>query len=519
MDLVSERRDSRRLAVISATFALVFVGLLAFTARAQAVENIYWDNYSGDPDSIGYADITGSGGGSMNLTGATLSGPEGIAYDSVTNRFYVGNAEPEGPAGQIVFVNADGSGAGVFTAPGAVFEEPEGVTIDPVSRMIYWINTQGTGSIGWAKLDGSAGGLLNTTGATLDEPYRGIAIDPSSGKVYWSNSGPEPEVISYANANNTGGGGTLDLGGAPAPDEITGMVADPAGGRLYWLDNEEEKIGYVGLGGGNGGEVNLTGAPINDPYGLSFDPSMGRFYWGNYGNEEDRTNAIGYVNLGGGGGGISPITAPVDGLQDPVVLKSPTGTGAPAIARNPKNRAAFTCSNGDWAADFPGSLVYQAPRTFTYQWLRGGAPIAGATASTFTAKKQGSYSCVVTATNQTGSAAQTSATVNVKASKIKLTTKKKAKADVGDLVNFKVKAVNQGDLKPKNGKLCVKLPGGAKDDLKAPKCKKLALKGRAKKTLTLKIKVKPGADEGTDKLTFQVKGSAGKAAKSKIVVK
>jgi hypothetical protein len=31
--------------------------------------------------------------------------------------------------------------------------------------------------------------------------------------------------------------------------------------------------------------------------------------------------------------------------------------------------------------------------------------------------------------------------------------------------------------------------------------------------------VKGGADEGTDKLTFQVKGSAGKAAKSKIIVR
>ena len=37
--------------------------------------------------------------------------------------------------------------------------------------------------------------------------------------------------------------------------------------------------------------------------------------------------------------------------------------------------------------------------------------------------------------------------------------------------------------------------------------------------MTIKVKVKPGADEGTDKLTFQVKGAAGKAAKSKILVR
>jgi len=150
--------------------------------------------------------------------------------------------------------------------------------------------------------------------------------------------------------------------------------------------------------------------------------------------------------------------------------------------------------------------------------LKNGKAVGGATAATFTAKSPGKYSCTVTAANQAGSAAQASAAVNVKAAKLKLTTKKKAKAEAGDLVKFKVKAVNQGDLKPKNAKLCVKLPKAAKDDLKAPKCKKLGLAGRGKKTLTIKIKVKGGADEGGDKLTFQVKGAAGKAAKSKILV-
>ncbi len=192
--------------------------------------------------------------------------------------------------------------------------------------------------------------------------------------------------------------------------------------------------------------------------------------------------------------------------------------GRPAITRDAKNRAALTCPTGSWAADFAGGFVYQAPTTYAYQWLRNGAPVAGATAATLTAKSAGTYSCTVTAANQAGSAAQTSAAVTVKAAKVKLTTKKKASADVGDLVAFKVKAVNQGDLKAKNAKLCVKLPKASKADLKAPKCKKLGLNGHGKKTLTIKVKVKPGADEGTDKLTFQVKGAAGKAAKSKIVV-
>ncbi len=286
---------------------------------------------------------------------------------------------------------------------------------------------------------------------------------------------------------------------------------------MYWADHTEGAISFANLNGSGGADVNIAGATIKDPFGLAFDPTLGRIYWPNS-QEEVRVNTIGFADLTGGVGGITPQTAPVHNTQDPVILKSPTGTGAPTLARNAKLRSELTCSSGNWAADFPGSFVYQAPSSIAYQWLRNGSPIGGATAAAFGAKSPGSYTCSTRATNQVGSASQTSAAVQVKAAKIKLTTKKKAKAEPGDLATFKVKAVNQGDLKPKNAKVCVKLPKAAKADLKAPKCKKLGpLKGRAKKTVTITVKVKPGAD-GTDKLTFQVKGSAGKAAKSKIVV-
>ena len=514
MDLVSERRDLRRLAVVSTSLALALILLLALAARAQAAETIYWDNYdnASDADTVSFADINGGGGGLLSLGSAKLDQPEGMAYDTVTNRLFVASSGND----EIVAISLDGGGGAAFTAPGAVIDEPEGVTVDPATRTIYWVNSEGAGSIGWAKLDGSAGGLLDTTGATLDGPYK-IALDPVAGRLYWINSGANPYSISYISVNG-GSGGTLNLDGATPSTGLSALVVDPAGGRIYFSDGNNDRVSFAALSGGNGGDLNLTGASIDEPYGLAFDPSLSRLYWGNYGNGNVATGAIGFVNLAGGGGGITPTTAPVNGPQDPVIIKSPSGTGAPAVTRDTKNRAALSCSDGIWGADYAGSFVYQAPRSFAYQWTRNGAAIAGATAATYTAVKAGSYACVVTATNQAGTGSQTSTAVNVKAAKIKLSTKKKAKADAGDLVTFKVKAVNQGDLKPKNAKLCVKLPRAAKDDLKAPKCKKLGLKGKAKKTLTLKVKVKPGADEGTDKLTFQVKGSAGKAAKSKIIV-
>lgn len=515
MSLVSERRGLGLFPMVSAVIALALVAMFALTARAQATETIYWDNYSSDPDTVGFANIDGTGGGSLNLSGTSdFEGPEGMAYDSVTNRLYV--ATTTSTSGHITYINLDGSGGGSFTAPGAPIEEPEGVTLDPTTRMIYWINTS-PDTISWAKLDGTAGGVLNTDGADVEGAVR-LAIDPVAGRLYWGANPSGTSTIEYANVNNTGGG-QLNISGATEPDFVSGIAVDQAAGRVYWLDENEERVSFASLSGGGGGDVNSAGAAFDEPYGLALDPSLGRLYWGNYGGDENRTGAIGFSGVNGGGGGIDIASAPVAGPQDPVVIKSPTGAGAPTLARDPKNRAALNCTSGAWAGDFPGGFVYQAPRTFAYQWALNGAPIGGATAATIAATSSGQYSCTVTATNQAGTGAQTSAAINVKAAKLKLTTKKKAKAEAGDLVKFKVKAVNQGDLKPKNAKLCVKLPKSAKDDLKAPKCKKASLSGGVKKTFTIKIKVKGGADLGTDKLTFKVKGAAGKAAKSKILVK
>lgn len=518
MSLVSQHRVSARsYFAVGALVALAMFSMLALTARAQAAETIYWNNYSATPSNIAFADISGSGGGLLNLTGSGVEDPEGMAYDTVTNRLFVAN--DFGPAdGQLTAINLDGSGASAFTAPGASFNEPEGVAVDPTTRMVYWLNTGGTDSIGWAKLDGSAGGLLPTNGTTLEGGYR-LALDPVAGRVYVINSGTNI-TISYVNVNGSGGGNISTTGATPT-DSSNGLAVDPAAGRLYYLnDDAPGKISFANLNGSGGGDVAITGASYNGAYGLALDPSIGRLYWANYSGGEEKLGAIGFGPAGGGGGGgINIASTVVNGPQDPVILKNPSGTGAPAIARSAKNRSELTCSQGSWGADYPGSFVYQAPRTYAYQWALNGTAVAGATAPTLLASKPGSYTCAVTATNQIGSASQASAPINVKAAKVKLTTKKKAKVKAGGTATFKVKGVNQGDLKSKNAKVCVKVPSKAAKDLKAkPKCKALGkVKGGGKDSAKLKIKVGPNAS-GTYKVTFQVKGSPGKAAKAKIVV-
>jgi DNA-binding beta-propeller fold protein YncE len=447
-----------------------------------------------------------------------------MAVDPVTGRLYIA-AYSNGPSseGQIVFANLAGGGGGIFNAPGAPVDSPEGLTIDPATRTMYWINHGDVDSIAWAKLDGSAGGTLNLAGANFNEPYR-LALDPVAGRVYWGSENKESGdlVISYANVNNSGGGNLITTGTAPVTS-INGLSVDPAHGRVYWLNENTETLSYTNLDNTGGGEVDTTGSTFDGPYGLALDPGAGKAYWANYGGSEERIGAFGIANYltGGSGGSINIATAPVDGPQDPVLLKSPTGTGAPVITKDAANPALLTCPTGSWSPDYPGSFVYQAPVSYGYQWAVNGAAIAGATSNTLTATTAGAYTCTVTGTNVTGSASQSSgAAATVNAAKVKLTVKpRKAKAKAGKLAKFRVQALNQGDLVTGNAKLCVKVPKKAKKALKAPKCKKLGAVGAlTQKTVKLKVKVKPTAADGSYKVKLQIKGSPGKAVKATVKV-
>jgi hypothetical protein len=509
VDSIPAGRVSRRSAV-AGFLAVTLIALLSMASGAKAAELLYWDNYASN--GLAFANLDGSGGGSLNLSGAELLTPEGMAYDSASNRIFVASSDG-GAKGQIIFVNLDGSGAGVLGAVGAAVDSPNGVAIDPGTRTVYWINRGFPESIGWTKLDGSGGGLLNTTGATLAGPYR-LSIDPLAGRVYWGNASVGKVSISYANVDNTGGG-NLSLAGATLSNDISGLAVVPSLGRLYWFNSD--RVSFASLSGGGGGDLNLAGANLEGAYGLAVDPTTAKLYWGNFGHHVG-SGAFSFGNLAGGGGTFSIGTTLVNGPQDPLIIKSPSGTSAPSVTRSNKSRSALSCSTGAWAADLSGSSVYQAPRTFAYQWTRDGGAIAGATATTFTATTPGSYGCTVSATNQAGSTALPSKAVKVDASKLKLILKtRKVTAKPGKPAVFKVQALNQGDLKPRNARLCVKVPRSARKDLKA-KCGSLGkLKPGGKRPARLKVKIGASAS-GVYKLKIQVRGSAGKPVKATLRV-
>jgi DNA-binding beta-propeller fold protein YncE len=396
-DMIGQAGRGRRMGVI-----LIAAGLLVLASAPEALgaDRVYWGN--GGNNTISYANLDGSGGGGqLNISGATPSGPRGVAIDSAAGRIYWANQSNN----TISYANLDGSGGGgQLDISGATPSKPTGLAIDPAGGRIYWTNDNDT--ISYANLDGSGGDQLDISGAPADRPY-GATIDPAAGRIYWGNLGTHAGLptVAFASLDGSGGGNELNISGATA-NEPHGVAIDPATGRIYWT-NLDSTIWFANLdGSGGGGQFNTSGAHDAGGVGMAIDPAEGRIYWGNLGN-----STISYANLDGSGGGgqlnISGATASQS--RFPALLRSPSGAGAPRIAGGSSAGSVLTCSQGAWAPDLLGSFLYRAPRSFTYQWSRDGAEIGGATHALYIASVPGDYRCRVTATNAAGATSQTSA--------------------------------------------------------------------------------------------------------------
>jgi hypothetical protein len=91
-----------------------------------------------------------------------------------------------------------------------------------------------------------------------------------------------------------------------------------------------------------------------------------------------------------------------------MVRKEPANALAPVASGTPAVGQTLSCANGTWTGI--------APLTYAEQWLRNGAAIAGATASTYVvqaADEGHGLACEVTATNEFGKASATSNTLTV----------------------------------------------------------------------------------------------------------
>jgi DNA-binding beta-propeller fold protein YncE len=365
---------------------------------AHAADRVYWMNGTTSANSISFANLNGSGGaGTLSTAGATVNAPRGVAMNLAAGKVYWTNRT----GNRISFANLDGSGGGgdLNTSP-VLPNMPNAAAVLPTAGRVYWAN-EGSNTISFASLNGSGGGPVNTSGATIGLPIAPV-VDPASGRIYWGNGGAV-NVISYADLNGSGGD-DLNTGAATVANPH-GLALDPVARRVYWANQAGTTISYANLDGSGGGNLNTGAATVSTPIGVAIDPTARRIYWANYG-----TNTLSFANLNGSGGAnLSTPGARLQGVRSPVLLKAPSGTGAPALTGGSSAGSVLTCSPGSWAQDLLGSWLYRSPQRLAYSWSRNGATIAGASGNTYPALRGGDYRCTVTATNPAGSGSQTSA--------------------------------------------------------------------------------------------------------------
>ena len=118
----------------------------------------------------------------------------------------------------------------------------------------------------------------------------------------------------------------------------------------------------------------------------------------------------------------NPVTAAVgtiaSGINAAMVPSAPFNTAAPSVSGIATTGSLLSCASGSWTGE--NELVLSAgwplASPFSYQWLRDGAPIAGATSPAYTVQAADvghALVCEVTTTNVAGHTAARSAAVAV----------------------------------------------------------------------------------------------------------
>jgi hypothetical protein len=106
------------------------------------------------------------------------------------------------------------------------------------------------------------------------------------------------------------------------------------------------------------------------------------------------------------------------GINAAMVTAAPVNTALPVVSGTPKVGDLLSCSNGSWTGESALTLTLGWPLTtpFTYQWLRDGGVIGGATSAAYLVQKADlghGLACEVGATNDAGHASAKSNPVAV----------------------------------------------------------------------------------------------------------
>ena len=306
--------------------------------------------------------------------GPTTSDPEGIAV---------------GPDGNLwVALRGDRALARIVTSsasPGT----SNGITVFPLSSSAtnYQPVDLTTGPDDYLWVTDNLGGLWRVNPASPT---------PSSNQFFTiSGNSPEPAGITSADGmlwiDLDGGDGVVEVNPATVASPLTPSVSLPMGAEPLWS--------------AAGGDGNLWVASRGDDELFRISPSTGV------------ATALGTA------AGISgdPNTDAVDGAgnvwftefdADEIgeVVLALVATQAPQLSGDATPGAALSCSTGQWSP---------AADTFSYQWLRDGAVIAGASAASYTLPGDAvghSFACRVNATQSADLISGTATSASVTAS-------------------------------------------------------------------------------------------------------
>ena len=237
-----------------------------------------------------------------------------------------------------------------------------------------------------------------------------------------SLSGASPVLVT-AEATTAGINATLIEGG-----KISGVITDAySHARLA-------KIGVTAVSPGAGGGFGSSETNANGEYtivGLPTGSYKVNFYW-EFSEAEYKAcehaprcppkYITQYFNNQPSEATANVVTAAVgtvtSGINAAMVPSAPFNTAAPGVSGTATVGSLLSCSSGSWTGEPELTLSVGWPLTspFSYQWLRDGAPIAGATTPAYTVQTADvghALVCEVAATNVAGHTAARSAAVAV----------------------------------------------------------------------------------------------------------
>lgn len=345
-------------------------------------------------------------------TGPVVGGPSGASCQGVSGSDAGGAASV-----QLGFVRraappfAPVPGAIADEAPVVRFGEPAGGTIavgEPLDPVVLARDDFGVRSVA-VTFDG--------------DPLGRLASAPYEFSTGWTPDYADIDAVVEVEAT------VVDSAGQETVVTEEVLVVPPAGYEPIALDTSDAAFGSVPLGdaaertvtvansGGNPltlGALDVAGAGFAVAGGscaagavLEVDETctlVGRFAPAVAGAASG-TLTVAYDALGGGdpvvvalsGAGVERPAPPAPPAPAPPV--APAGTAAPRVGGSATVGSTLTCAPGSWSG---------APTSFAYQWLRDGAPIAGASAARYRLARADTgarVSCRVIAANAAGAGA------------------------------------------------------------------------------------------------------------------